>query len=235
MAASIKYKAVIFDLDDTLFDTSRLCVLPAAREAFAAMIEAGLQGTVDDLNHERVKFEHQRPGADFIQHVVEKFGLRPGNQFSIDSIAEIGRTRFSETPVNEKIFVYSGVREMLGDLHSRYMIFLVTLGDPEIQTLKVRLLKIEGFFNKIFYLNKSLKQTKTEAFGKILATTGFSPEEYLCIGNRLDLEIAQAKALGMDTCFVQTERHRQEPVTKEEQPDYKVHRISEIMRVCRLS
>ncbi|HEX4924856.1 MAG TPA: HAD hydrolase-like protein, partial [Bdellovibrionales bacterium] len=88
---------------------------------------------------------------------------------------------------------------------------------------------------QVFYVDSTRGQKKSEAFGRILLTTGLKPEQFLCIGNRLDLEIAQGKQLGFDTCLVQTGEHKElVPAAAEEHPDYKIASISEIMKICQL-
>ncbi|MEQ1876832.1 MAG: HAD hydrolase-like protein, partial [Bdellovibrionia bacterium] len=111
----------------------------------------------------------------------------------------------------------------------------VTMGDPNTQQQKVANLKIAGFFSHVFYVDPPKSQTKTEAFSEILRVTGLKPGRVLCVGNRLDLEIAQGKALGLQTCFVQKGDYSELlPKDALEQPDYKIEQISEIMKACQL-
>ena len=47
-------KAVVFDLDDTLYDCLNQCVGPAHREAARAMVEAGAHATVEEVLEARL-------------------------------------------------------------------------------------------------------------------------------------------------------------------------------------
>jgi putative hydrolase of the HAD superfamily len=230
-----RYKVLIFDLDDTLFDTSGMLVKPALREAAAAMAALGLNATPEMCAMERIHFLKASPRGDLFAHLVNKFGIKEGSGASPEQIRETGSAAFYKREVEKNIFPYPRVREILADLSVRYLIFLVTMGDPSTQKQKVENLKIGSFFRQIFYVAPNKNQTKTDAFAMIMKTTGLKPDEFLCIGNRLDLEISQGKALGLQTCLVQTGDHRDVvPHGRLEQPDYKIEKISEIMKVCRL-
>jgi FMN phosphatase YigB (HAD superfamily) len=237
MAVAIKhkrYKVLIFDLDDTLFDSSSQCVGPAMHQSFESMIEAGLNATIQDCEHERISHFQTKGERNLPVILVEKFGLRAGSQLTPDEVVKAGREAFQSKPLGP-ISLYPMAREILSDLNSRYLTFLVTLGEPIHQKMKVQKLKIGHLFKNVFYVDSEKKQTKQEAFGMILIATGVRPDLCLSVGNRLDLEISESKAMGMDTCFVHTnERHREHPLSRDEQPDYKIARISEIMKVCQL-
>lgn len=239
MAASINvkpgYKALVFDLDDTLFDTTRYCLTPALQNAFEVMIGAGLNTTIAACFEERAKFHAASPRGDFFAHLVETFGARDDARTTQKALLDAGKKAFYVREVEKDIFVFARVKETLADLSSRYLLFLVTMGDPGTQRQKVRNLGIQAFFQQVFYVDSTRGQKKSEAFGAILHTTGLKPEQVLCIGNRLDLEIAQGKQLGFDTCLVQTGEHKDvTPVSAAEHPDYKIASISEIIEVCQL-
>src|SRR6185437_16043252 len=102
----------------------------------------------------------------------------------------------------EDVQLFPGVREMLQTLHPRYRVHLVTSGMPEIQKEKIRLTDLSRFFHKTWVINPYAGQTKADAFAKILQEQTSAPQDALCIGNRLDLEIREGKSLGMKTCYV---------------------------------
>ncbi|MEQ1878881.1 MAG: hypothetical protein ABL958_19735, partial [Bdellovibrionia bacterium] len=84
------YKAVIFDLDDTLFDTSGMCVRPALREAVAAMAATGLNATPEACAEERARYIIQNPRGDLFAHFVSKFGLKDGSGSTPEQVREVG-------------------------------------------------------------------------------------------------------------------------------------------------
>jgi FMN phosphatase YigB (HAD superfamily) len=198
------------------------------------MIEAGLNATLEQCEQERVLYykEHSTSEGVFL-HLVEKFKGRD-TTVSPEDLKNIGLRSFHEKPLEKNIFLYPDAREILSECREKYLTFLVTLGNPDVQRQKVHALHIEHLFTKIFYVDRAQKSGKGEALGMIIGTAGLKPNRCLSIGNRLDLEIAQAKALGMQTCFLQTDRHRSNPVTSDEQPDYKIQQFSEIMSICQL-
>src|SRR4051812_31562952 len=97
-----RFKAVIFDLDDTLFDTWGTCYPAAAKESCEAMVKAGLNCSGESCVKERGDFFKVMPKSDVIQHIVKKFGVRSGG-LSADEIVAIGKKSFHSRQVEKDI------------------------------------------------------------------------------------------------------------------------------------
>lgn len=231
---NLRYKAIIFDLDDTLFDTWGTCYPAAAKESCAAMVKEGLNCSEDNCVLERNKFFKTSPRRDVFQHIVENFGIRSGGK-SADEIVAIGKKAFHSRQVEKDIRLFPQTRETLAELRSKYMLFLVTSGDPVTQKQKVELLKIKVFFTHIYYVNVIYKQRKSSAFMEILEHTSMEPKSVLCIGDRRDREIAEGKRLGFSTCLMKRDHQLCiRPDRPEEIPDFEIERISELIYTCQL-
>ncbi|HEX4925945.1 MAG TPA: hypothetical protein VFV50_17770, partial [Bdellovibrionales bacterium] len=115
MAEPIKkkptYKALIFDLDDTLFDTTRYCLKPALQSAFDVMIKAGLNATIEACFEERTRFHAANPRGDFFASLLETFGTREGARSSRAEILDAGKNAFYVRNVEKNIFVFAHVKE----------------------------------------------------------------------------------------------------------------------------
>jgi len=228
-----RFKAVIFDLDDTLFDTWSSCYPAAARESCEAMVREGLNCTSDQCVKERENFFKTMPRSDVFQHIVSHFGVNGGR--SSDAVAALGKKAFHARQVEKNIRLFSGVKETLAELQGTYMVFLVTSGDPTTQKQKVEILRIREFFTHIYYVNTLLKQRKSSAFMEILEHTDMNPRNVLCVGDRRDREIAEGKRLGFVTCLVRrTHQSVIRPDFPEEVPDFEIDRISELIEKCQL-
>jgi HAD superfamily hydrolase (TIGR01549 family) len=229
-----RYKALIFDLDDTLFDTWGTCYPAAAKESCEIMVREGLNCSGDQCIRERENFFRTMPRRDVFQHIVERFGVRSGGK-SADEIASLGKKAFHSRQVEKDIKLFPGARELLAELKIKYMTFLVTSGDPATQKQKVNLLRIKDFFTHIYYVNVLLKQRKSQAFMEILEHTSMEPRSILCIGDRRDREIAEGKRLGFMTCLLKREHQMCiRPDLPEENPDFEIERLGELIPTCRL-
>lgn len=223
---------LVFDLDDTLLDTYHLLVPIAAREACTAMIAAGLRAQPEACMAERTFFLQQNPRGDVYTHLVQYFGVH--GPATADEVAKLGYTLFHKREIREDLQLVPGTLELLQELARRHTLFLVTAGDPLTQRRKVELLKIETLFRNVFYVDVLRGESKETAFRHIQNIQGEpTARSYLSIGNRIDTDIAPAKKLGWQTCWVQTGEHvRILPVKVDEQPDYTIQNIRDFATQC---
>ena len=217
---------IAFDLDDTLLDTSGLIVPPALRESFEVFKKHGISIDFDDYQKLHEQFMRQSPHDDFFLHIAEKFSLRCGLE---------ARETFYGGEVPVDLAPFSEVPEMLIQLKDYYELHLVTMGKLQRQNRKIELLKIKEFFEKIWVVNHKEGMSKTQAFTGILEESGARPESLLCVGNRVDHEIAEANRLGCRTCLVHHgEYYHQSMNGKHETPDFELNHIRELIEVCKL-
>ncbi|MCB0348887.1 MAG: HAD family hydrolase [Bdellovibrionales bacterium] len=228
----MKIKAIFFDLDDTLFDTYGQLVESAIRDSCQVMIQAGLKANMESCIEKRHSFYLNVPRKNLYQELVTHFGVSNNDP---ESVAEIGQKAFFEREIEPTISLFSGAKNLLEDLEAKYHLFLVTAGDTNTQKQKVKHLGIEKFFRQIYYVDVRTGQTKKDAFTKALSEYYYKPKECLSVGNRIDHEIAEAKELGMHTCYI---KHGQyvylSPKRPEEIPDFTIDKIRDLMTTCRL-
>jgi FMN phosphatase YigB (HAD superfamily) len=222
-----RIRCVIFDLDDTLFDSMGQRVRPAHRHAAEAMVRAGLNATVDAAYRARMRAFRQDPMLRHIDPAVwSEFG---GGD--CDEVCRAARDAYFKCPVGE-LKLFRGVLPLLRLLHSRGVrVFIVSFGDPEIQRMKVRALGLDAHpaIDHIYYADRDQLLTKEAAFKMIQQQLQLPGCEMLIIGDRPMREIRAGRELGMHTVRIRHgEFASQEPRGPEEEPDYEVKSISEI-------
>ncbi|HKW76617.1 MAG TPA: HAD family hydrolase [Terriglobales bacterium] len=225
-----RIRCVIFDLDDTLFDSLGQRVRPAHRHAAEAMVRSGLKGTVEAVYRARLRAFRQDPMLRHIDPAVwSEFG---GGD--CDHICLAARDAFFNCPVSE-LKLFRGTLPLLRFLHSRGVrVYIVSFGEPEIQRAKVKALGLENHtaIDHIYYADRDQLLTKEAAFKKIQEDLQLPACEMLIVGDRPMREIRAGKELGMHTVRIRHgEFATQEPRGAEEEPDFEIRTISAITRL----
>lgn len=225
-----KYKSLVFDLDDTLLDTSGLLVPMASLRACQAMINAGLQCTLEDCMKMRHALASEYSHTEIFTQIANHYGTNTKGKAVHDALEE-----FYNPEIPMVLPLMAGATENLLHLKEQYTLYLVTMGSFEAQVDKIRALQIDKFFKKIYVLNGFIGEKKEIAFKDILNNEGHQPHELLSIGNRLSSEIRDAKRLGSDTCYFAHGEHIGEKAQyPEDHPDFTIFHHKDLITTCGL-
>lgn len=223
-------RSVIFDLDDTLFDSLGQRVRPAHRHAAEAMVRAGLKGTVEAVYRARLRAFRQDP---MLRHIDPAVWIEFGGG-NCDQVCRAARDAFFNCPVGE-LKLFRGTIPLLRFLHGRGVrVYIVSFGEPEIQRAKVRALGLENHpaIDHIYYADRDQLLTKEAAFKTIQENLQLPAREMLIVGDRPMREIRAGKELGMHTVRIRHgEFASQEPTGPEEEPDFEIETISAMTRL----
>lgn len=215
-------QAVFFDLDDTLFDCHGQLVLPAHREAVAAMIEAGLPADPEEALRRRLDIFARRPREDVNRLLAESYGVRS------PEVVDVGYRAYHRRDVGP-IHPYPGATTVLERLREAHPLFLVTAGDPETQARKVERLDLEKHFDRVVTVDPSRGETKEEAFRTLLRDGGLRPADCIVVGNRVDSEIRAGIALGTRTVWLRKGEYAHlEPAGPDETPDRTIESLADL-------
>lgn len=223
-------KAIAFDLDDTLLDTTGILTPKASEHAFKILQKHGLNLTLiecENFRREKIKTTSHR---DVFLQLAENFGTSQTQQ-----AVSLANSAFYHPEIPETLPLLPGALENLQKLQQDYALYLVTAGFFEAQIGKVKALNIDPFFKKIFVVDSMKKERKYAAFSEIVKLENIQNEELLCIGNSLSSEIKDARLLGAHACFFEFgEERTQYPTDTQLQPHYKTNNHFNLIEVCQL-
>ncbi len=224
-------KAIAFDLDDTLLDTTGLLVPMASLAAYQAMVAKGLSIDFKTFEAERKKGALSMKHQIIFQFIAEKYGHSVSNL----KMGDAGSEAFYNPPIPAHLDLLAGAQENLIRLKDKYKIFVVTSGAVQTQKRKIQATGVEKLLQKVYVLDGFKKERKRIAFEDILKSLNLKPEELISIGNRLSQEIHDAKELGCLTCYFKYGEHVGEVTrNKFEIPDFTVEKHQELIATCRL-
>lgn len=230
------FRHVVFDLDDTLLDTSGILIPAAARRAIETMLKAS--GRTDEIEKwlaKRTEILRADPRADVW------LKLASGD----DEIADIGRRTFFTHPIEqlpeEAVRTTPGAFEILAWAEKHATLHLVTSGDLTTQQKKIERLGVGHFFESIQVVDakhafvSNATRTKFEAFGKIQATEpDLRAHDFISIGNRVDTDLGEAKRHGWKTAWIRYGEHATlTPQNEFEIPDFEVASLAELLSIWR--
>ncbi|OFZ30539.1 MAG: hypothetical protein A2622_09090 [Bdellovibrionales bacterium RIFCSPHIGHO2_01_FULL_40_29] len=223
-------RAIAFDLDDTLLDTSGILVPQASSLSFQILIDAGLNMTLEECQNRRVKLIKSISHKD----VFLKLATEHGTSETLNALNK-AIAAFYEPHIPNALPLLPGARENLDYLKSKYKLYLVTAGAEKTQRSKAKALGVENYFDQIFVTNSLIKQRKADTFREIIHINQIQTTELLCIGNSLLSEIHDALEIGAKACYFEFGEERGLISTeKNKQPHYHIRSHHELISTCHL-
>ncbi|MBC8359370.1 MAG: HAD-IA family hydrolase, partial [Candidatus Aminicenantes bacterium] len=193
IAENLSIKVLIFDLDGTLYNNKELDIAYAeARKAFLAKklgcpIDEAVRlfnDKKDELSH---KLQRQATGTE----TLRALGLKV-EDWEEYNIREVNPKDFLEKDLQ--------LKEVLKRVSSKYKLAVLT-DNNEVQTIRtLEALEIREFFDDkfIFTRDKSgILKPNSEVFKKVVEAIRVRAEECVSIGDRLEIDIKPAQAIGM--------------------------------------
>ena len=213
---------VIFDLDDTLVDTSSLLIAPLEIEAARRMVE--LAPSLPDPDElAALVMELRRTGPGRIERELAR--ILPG---VTEEVLEARRRTFAGlTP--HRLTLESRIRRLLRELHDRATLYLLTEGDFDFQSSKIDHLGIRSFFTEVVIAPPG-PDSKRDALVLLLKRGRHPPASVVVVGNRLDREIRAGNRLGVTTVWVR--RGEGSGVIPDEGSGLPDHTVHDVVELC---
>jgi FMN phosphatase YigB (HAD superfamily) len=177
-------KLLIFDLDNTLFDTYGQLGIKVLDEMILRMKEAG-------LSPEQEKVLREKYITTGFRILARQLGLS-------DELKRIGIKVYKEMDLSG-ITPFEDVKLIPG---FKQVKVLVTTGSKDVQLRKVEILGIKDLFSEVLVDESSNPENKQKIFSEILKKHSVLPREAIIIGDNPESELAVGRNLGVKTAQI---------------------------------
>jgi len=220
---------IIFDLDDTLIDTSG-CITPIKLErALQCMVNEGLE--LEDFSKALEQLLRLDRKSESAKSALEEFfeinEFDP--KFLKIAIEEVYHLFSDEIPV----FPMEDALEELSRLSFHHQMAIVSVGNAKHQMWKLKKAGIDSsLFCKILILEE---KNKKKTYQSLIEDLGLSPREVIVCGDRIPIDLAPAKQLGCRTVHMKKGRGLYSSGSEHE-VDFTITSLSQIKDIlCTLS
>lgn len=215
---------LIFDLDDTLIDTSGSIAPPLLEKALDRMVKAGMAVTnVKEARGMLARlYSSSASGTSGMREFVELMDGTP-------ALAEVGiETIYDPVHWDRPVRATEGANELLELFARDHQLALVTLGREEVQKRKLEAGGIESSLFSMVCVTQ--ERNKALSYTRVLEKLGFTPSQAIMIGDRIELDLSPAKALGITTVHIRQGRGLGNTGLKRD-VDYTILSLSELVPI----
>lgn len=221
-------KLIIWDLDDTLLDTTKDIVPNALQAILQAWKQLNPSLSESFFYQRRQELLPTLSNRDIFKQLSQEIYFSDQTQ-----ALRVAIDHFYHPRLNYPFHLLPGALDNLRSLQKKnYRQVLLTAGNESVQMKKVNAVGIRDYFTKIFIADA---QEKDIFFSRFSNEFNLPPQEILSIGNRRHSEIRYAKQVGCATCLFKYGEHAHEPIElSADQPDYEVTSHQELIAACKL-
>lgn len=198
-------RAILFDIDDTLFPSSEFSHL-ARHNAIRAMIQAGMEATAAQAERELDKIVASR-GSNYGNHfdlLVRRFPCQNPDRVVAAGVGAYHNTKSSISPYPQTARLLLALRER------GFILAVASEGVALKQWDKLIRLGLDPFFHHVFVTSTG-KEGKTPAFYRQIARSlRLHPSQILMMGDNPAKDIVPAAAAGMHTGRLLLGKHARE-------------------------
>ena len=224
----LMYKAILFDLDNTLLDFLTFKV-ETAKAASKAMIMQGLPASEIEVYgkifsvYDKMGIEYQKTFYD----VVKQYGLEIN---SAERIQQAGILAYLRKKF-ETLKPYPFVRSTLLKLKERGLKLGIVTDAPRNKAWqRLVLTGMENDFDLVITLDDTMnKKPHPSPFFLALKMLGLLPPACLFVGDNPERDIFGAKEVGMQTCLAKYGLWNKENSVK---ADYEIDRFEDLLKLC---
>ncbi len=232
MACDMKYKWILFDADETLFEF----------HAFPALVNIGVKygfefSQQDFAEYENInqplwlKYQQQQLTVAQLknkrfEHLTEKFGVD----------TQVLNQEFSEQ-MSRLSPTFNGTVATLEHLHGKVKMGIITNGFSAMQQPRLEFTQTAKFFD-LLVISEEVGVPKPHpaifsfAFQQIQNQMPTEKSQILMVGDSLSADIAGGNEFGIDTCWLN--RH-QICASQDIQPTFEIQEISDLVNLVKVA
>lgn len=229
-------KAILFDVDDTLFDRqgAQLMVLGVIAREFCDVFAGTDRGAMADAFLESDRQTTLEFYGDI--YTVKNVRVRRAQIFLdllgldetyADAIAELYVEAYprSNAPVE-------GAAAVVKALAPKFQLGIVSNGLPDVQYQKLETLGIRHFFDCVVLSEElGIRKPDPRIFWHTTGLLGREPEECLYVGDSYNADVVGGKKAGMQACWFNPGGLHPGQVGVES--DYEIRALAEILRILK--
>ncbi len=222
-------KAIIFDLDDTLYDCTGSLLEASRKRAAKAMVDAGLSCTEEEAYLlQKELSEKYGPYYPVFNEISNKFKM--GHELIRSAVKAYNSNEVTD------IQLFPDVVPTLKKLaQEKYKLFLLSTGIYERQHKKIELLDLKPYFDEIIINDQEVGLLMEDCFEAIVRKYSLSPQDVVVVGDRVRGELRIAKSKGMVTVQMLHGRFKEETAyDSSNKPDYKIKRFFQLPTLLKL-
>lgn len=222
-------KAIIFDLDDTLYDCTGSLLEASRKRAARAMVNAGLPSTEEEVYLlQKELSEKHGPYYPVFNEISNKFNM--GHELVRSALKAYNSNEVTD------IQLFPDVVPTLKKLaQEKYKLFLLTTGIYERQYKKIELLNLKPYFDEIIINDQEVGLLMEDSFEAIVRKYSLSPQNVVVVGDRVRGELRIAKSKGMVTVQMLHGRFKNETAyDSSNKPDYKIKNFFQLPTLLKL-
>ncbi len=221
-------RAIFFDIDDTLYDSTRLTTM-ARLNSIRAMIDAGLDYDEKFL-YERLYEIIKKFGPNYPRHyneLLKSLGLKEDPKLIASGVVAYEHTKFAY------LKPFPRVVPTLLKLKDRYKLGVISNGIAIKQWEKLINLGLHHYFDVVITSEEvGYEKPSKEIFLEALKSLNVKPEESIMVGDNPSTDILGAKSVGMITIRIRKgKRAKIEPKNELERADFDVENFDEIPKI----
>jgi putative hydrolase of the HAD superfamily len=226
-------KVVLFDIDDTLFDTATLAKM-ARMNAVKAMIESGLPIANVQKGYRLLMKIVEKHGANYDQHfdrLLEALGCKRNAKIIAAGIVAYHDTKIGYlNPDPDVIPTLIALRDI------GCKIGIVSNGRPVKQWEKIIRLGLHHFFHTVIISEEAgFEKPDPRIFKAALNELGARPEETVYVGDSLEIDMLGANEAGIISVRLMKKEHKEPKMTKEMQPKTTIKKISKLLDIIKVT
>lgn len=222
-------KAIFFDIDDTLYDSTKLTTM-ARQNSIRAMIDSGLPERSEEKLYALLNEIIKKHGSNHGRHydlLLEEMGLEHDPKIIAAGVVAYEHTK------EGYLKPYPVVIPTLLKLKETYKLGVISNGLAVKQWEKLIGLGIHHLFDVVATSEElGFEKPQKEIFLFAVEKLGLALAECAMVGDRLDTDILGGNLAGMKTVYLKKGKHGEKKAqTKDETPDFEIDDFTQITDV----